>query len=63
MIFTDGKTAGRFIFDSLERKKCLRYARVLHGGGGGGFFLACEDFGRILDNSFPACFKKKKKIK
>ena len=24
------------------------------GGGGGGFFLACEDFGRVLDNSFPA---------
>ena len=24
-------------------------------GGGGGFFLACEDFGRMFDNSFPAC--------
>ena len=23
--------------------------------GGGGFFLACEDFGRMFDNSFPAC--------
>ena len=22
---------------------------------GGGFFLACEDFGRMFDNSFPAC--------
>ena len=21
----------------------------------GGFFLACEDFGRMFDNSFPAC--------
>ena len=21
---------------------------------GGGFFLACEDFGRMFDNSFPA---------
>ena len=27
------------------------------GGGGdsGSFFLACEDFGRIFDHSFPAC--------
>ena len=24
-------------------------------GGGGGIFLACEDFGRMFDNSFPAC--------
>ena len=24
-------------------------------GGSGGFFLACEDFGRMFDNSFPAC--------
>ena len=25
------------------------------GGGGGDFFLACEDFGRMFDNSLPAC--------
>ena len=25
------------------------------GSGGGGFFLACVDFGRMLDPSFPAC--------
>ena len=25
------------------------------GGGGGGFFLACGDFGRMFDKSFPAC--------
>ena len=24
------------------------------GSGGGGFFLACEDFGRMFDHSFPA---------
>ena len=24
-------------------------------GGVGGFFLACEDLGRMFDNSFPAC--------
>ena len=24
-------------------------------GDGGGFFLACENFGRMFDNSFPAC--------
>ena len=23
--------------------------------GSGGFFLVCEDFGRMLDNLFPAC--------
>ena len=23
--------------------------------GGGGFFLACEDFGRMFDSSFPTC--------
>ena len=27
----------------------------LTDGGGGGFFIACEDFARIFDNSFPAC--------
>ena len=27
----------------------------LTDGGGGGFFLACEDFARMFDNSFPAC--------
>ena len=26
------------------------------GGGGGGFSLACEDFGRMFDHSFLACF-------
>ena len=25
----------------------------LHGGGG--FFLACEDLGRMFDDPFPAC--------
>ena len=24
-------------------------------GGSGGFFLECEDYGRMFDNSFPAC--------
>ena len=24
-------------------------------GGGGGFFIACEDFGRMFDHSFSAC--------
>ena len=23
--------------------------------GGGGFFLTCEDFGRMFNHSFPAC--------
>ena len=25
-------------------------------GGGGGFFFACEDFGKMIDFSFLACF-------
>ena len=25
------------------------------GGGGSGFFLACEDLGRMFDHSTPAC--------
>ena len=24
-------------------------------GGGGGIVLACEDFGRMFDHSFPVC--------
>ena len=33
-----------------------RYSRPRGGGSGGGFFLACaEDFGRMVDHSFPAC--------
>ena len=31
---------------------CLRYQK---NDGGGGIFLACEDFLRMFDNSFPAC--------
>ena len=26
----------------------------VYDGGGGGFFLMCEDFGRMIDNPFPA---------
>ena len=26
----------------------------MNGGVDGGFFLACKDFGRMLDKSFPA---------
>ena len=28
---------------------------VFHQGGGGSFFLACEDFGRMFNHSFPIC--------
>ena len=27
----------------------------IHFDGGGGFFLACEDFGRMFNHSIPAC--------
>ena len=33
----------------------LPSAIVRNHGGGGGIFLACEDLGRMFDNSFPAC--------
>ena len=26
-----------------------------YGGGDDGLFLVCEDFGRMLDNSYPTC--------
>ena len=32
-----------------------RGSSIYPTGGGGGFFLACEDFGRMFDQSFPAC--------
>ena len=38
----------RYVNRSQIKKK------IIHGGGGG-FFFACEDFGRMFDNSFPAC--------
>ena len=34
---------------------CVCVGGVDGSGGGGGFFLACEDFGRMFDISFPAC--------
>ena len=34
----------------------MRYCLGVHNMCGGGvFFLACEDFGRMFDNSFPTC--------
>ena len=33
----------------------LRAAHYVRFAGGGGFFLACEDFGRMFDKSFSAC--------
>ena len=39
--------------------KDLKVAPKCGGGdggiGGSGFFLVCEDFGRMFDHSFPAC--------
>ena len=36
---------------------CLYRSGLLCGltGRGDGFFLACEDFERMFDHSFPAC--------
>ena len=45
--------------DAGEDVECPLSKRIAYflwcGGGGGGCFLACEDFGRMFDNSFPAC--------
>ena len=32
-----------------------RFSSRSCGGGSGGFFLACKDFGRMFDYSFPTC--------
>ena len=45
---------------ALESKIPVRYSGTISGSkilrcGGWGFFLACEYFGRMFDNSFPAC--------
>ena len=34
---------------------CSHRTDDVHGGVGSGFFLACEDFWRMFENSFPAC--------
>ena len=33
----------------------VRNGVVVLIAGGGGFFLACEDFGRMFDHSFSVC--------
>ena len=38
--------------ECLLKGVCLE---IIPSHGGGGFFLACEDLGRMFDNSFPVC--------
>ena len=33
----------------------LADGRLTFGINDGGFFLGCEDFGKLFDDSFPAC--------
>ena len=35
--------------------QCLDHVPKEDNKHGSGFFLTCQDFGRMLDNSFPAC--------
>ena len=43
--------------------KAWRIWLCLHKTGSGGFFLVCEDFGRIINHSFPTCTLKKFSLK
>ena len=49
------------IFFFRAQRYCLKLISTelkrneLINRNGGGFFLACEDFGRMFNNSFPAC--------
>ena len=51
--------SGRLLYHRVraELRAIVRIVVLVVGGGvgGGGFFLACEDFGIMLDRSFPAC--------
>ena len=46
-----------YIFPDFAVVREWRESLLHHLAGlvNGGFFLACEDFGRIFDHSFPAC--------
>ena len=49
----NGKVRVRvFLIDPFYKFFCFLF---FGGGGDGGSFLACEDFVRMFDNSFPAC--------
>ena len=39
---------------NLTKRKIEIEQRVGKHGGGGGFFLACENFGKMFNNEFPA---------
>ena len=48
--------SGRLQWETVWKKKSFLAVLVflLFQYGGGGFFLACEDLGRMFDYSFPA---------
>ena len=43
--------------NNIKREENMKRTTSSDGGSGGdgGSFLACEDFGRMFDHSFPAC--------
>ena len=49
------RSAGALTYILEAQMRLLGAVFCLCGVGGGGFFLACEDFGRMFYNSFPAC--------
>ena len=46
---------GNLPSDSIDPYHKHKIQEIGGGGGFGGFFLACQDFWRMLDHSFPAC--------
>ena len=42
-----------YVFDINQPSLPTPFYSVIVSSGG--FFLACEDLGRMFDNSFPAC--------
>ena len=49
------RSAGALTYILEAQMRLLGAVFCLCGVGGGGFFLACEDFERVFENSFPAC--------
>ena len=41
--------------DKVDKLLHLGFRKKMCMNGGGGLFLACEEFGRMLDDSSPAC--------
>ena len=50
IVFQGHSIVKEFLYDWIDTVQVL-----IASSGGEGLFHACEDFGRMFDNSFPAC--------